>query len=97
MKLKRKVLKGFWKSRFKKKGGDQIEDKRHSSFGCVLKGDIKHLKKIRERIVQEYVKLGLVELINPTYDKNEIYILTTKEWKEYQKLKKYREEGLIGG
>ncbi|MGD2250022.1 MAG: hypothetical protein PVF58_16580 [Candidatus Methanofastidiosia archaeon] len=42
------------------------------------------------------MKLGLVKLSKPTYDKNEIYILTSKQWKEYQKLKKYKEDGLIG-
>jgi hypothetical protein len=70
--------------------------KKHFNFGIVLKGDLKHLKKVRERIVQEYVELGLVKLSNPRYDKNEIYIITGAQWEEYQKLKKYKEDGLIG-
>jgi hypothetical protein len=68
----------------------------HVNFGCVLQGDKKYLKKIKEHIIREYVELGLVKLSKPTYDKNGIYIVTTKEWKEYQKLKKCKEEGLIG-
>ncbi|MGD2249911.1 MAG: hypothetical protein PVF58_16000 [Candidatus Methanofastidiosia archaeon] len=57
---------------------------------------MKYLEKIKKRIINEYVELGLVELINPMYDRNEIHILTSKQWKEYQNLKKYKEEGLIG-
>jgi hypothetical protein len=71
-------------------------DKKYLNFGCVLKGDLKDLKKIRKEIVQEYVALGLVKLSNPMYDKNEIYIVTSEQWEEYQQLKKNKEEGLIG-
>jgi hypothetical protein len=73
-----------------------MKDKKHLNFGCVLKGDLKDLKKIRKEIVQEYVELGLVKLSNPMYDKNEIYIVTKPQWEEYQQLKKNKEEGLIG-
>ncbi len=65
------------------------------NFACVLRGEVKHLEKIKEHIVQEYVDKGLVKLIKPTYDKKEIYILTETQWKEYQNLKK-RDERLIG-
>lgn len=75
------------------------EDKKYLSelfnFACVLRGEVKHLEKIKEHIIEEYVEKGLVKLIKPTYDKKEIYILTDVEWKEYQKLKK-RDERLIG-
>ncbi|MBU7047167.1 MAG: hypothetical protein HXS54_12110 [Theionarchaea archaeon] len=75
------------------------EDKQYLSelfnFACVLRGEVKHLEKIKEHIIEEYVEKGLVKLIKPTYDKKEIYILTDVEWKEYQKLKK-RDERLIG-
>jgi hypothetical protein len=75
------------------------EEKRYLSelfnFACVLRGEVKHLEKIKEHIIIEYVDKGLVKLIKPTYDKKEIYILTDVEWKEYQKLKK-RDERLIG-
>lgn len=75
------------------------EDKRYLSelfnFACVLRGEVKHLEKIKEHIIIEYVDKGLVKLIKPTYDKDEIYILTGDEWKEYQKLKK-RDDRLIG-
>lgn len=75
------------------------EDKRYLSelfnFACVLRGEVKHLEKIKEHIIDEYVDKGLVKLIKPTYDKKEIYILTDVEWNEYQKLKK-RDERLIG-
>ncbi|MGD2248925.1 MAG: hypothetical protein PVF58_11015 [Candidatus Methanofastidiosia archaeon] len=71
-------------------------EKKYLNFGCVLQGDIKCLKKIRERIVQEYVALGLVKLSKPRYDKNEIYIVTADQWEEYQRLKKCKEDGLIG-
>ncbi|MBU7030299.1 MAG: hypothetical protein HXS48_25425 [Theionarchaea archaeon] len=65
------------------------------NFACVLRGEVKHLEKIKEYIVQEYVDTGLVKLIRPTYNKNEIYIVTDNEWKEYQKLKE-KDERLIG-
>jgi hypothetical protein len=68
----------------------------HANFSCVLQGDKKVLQKIKEHIIREYVKVGMVKLSKPIYHKNEIYIVTTKEWEEYQKLKKYKEEGLIG-
>ncbi|KYK34617.1 MAG: hypothetical protein AYK18_13880 [Theionarchaea archaeon DG-70] len=65
------------------------------NFACVLRGEVKHLEKIKEYIVQEYVDKGLVKLIRPTYEKEEIYIVTDDEWKEYQKLKE-KDETLIG-
>jgi hypothetical protein len=65
------------------------------NFACVLQGDIKHLEKIKEHIVTEYVDKGLIKLIKPTYEKKEIYLVTGEEWKEYQKMKK-RDERLIG-
>ncbi|MGD2247278.1 MAG: hypothetical protein PVF58_02655 [Candidatus Methanofastidiosia archaeon] len=70
-----------------------MEDKKeyleeHFNFCCVLRGEVKYLEDIKAYIIQEYVKKGLVKVIKPTYDKHEIYILTAKEWKEYQKLKK---------
>ncbi|MGD2248160.1 MAG: hypothetical protein PVF58_07110 [Candidatus Methanofastidiosia archaeon] len=68
----------------------------HSNFGVVLQGDITHLKKIKKHILREYVELGLVKLSKQTYDKNKIYIITHDQWEEYQKLKKCKEEGLIG-
>jgi len=66
------------------------------NFACVLRGEVKHLEKIKEYIIQEYVDKGLIKLIKPTYDKQEIYILTSAQWKEYQRLLKNREDGLIG-
>jgi len=66
------------------------------NFACVLRGEVKHLEKIKEYIIQEYVDKGLIKLIKPTYDKKEIYILTSDQWKEYQRLLKNREDGLIG-
>ncbi len=64
------------------------------NFAFVLKGEVKHLKKIKEHI-QEYAGKELIELVNPTYDKEEIYIITANQWKEYQRLKN-RGNGLIG-
>ncbi len=64
------------------------------NFACVLQGEEKHLKEINEHI-QECVDKGLINLINPTYDKREIYILTDNQWKEYQRLKD-KDDGLIG-
>ena len=65
------------------------------NFACVLRGEVKHLERIKEHIIEEYVDKGLVKLIRPTYDKKEIYILTDEEWKEYQKMKQ-RDDRLIG-
>lgn len=65
------------------------------NFSCVLRGEVKHIEKIKEYIAQEYVDNGLIKLLKPTYDKKEIYIVTDDEWKEYQKLKK-RDDRLIG-
>ncbi len=64
------------------------------NFAFVLRGEVKHLRKIKEHI-QEYVDKELIKLINPTYDKEEIYIITDDQWKEYQRLKN-RGDGLIG-
>jgi hypothetical protein len=61
----------------------------------VLRGEVKHLERIKEYIIQEYVDKGLVNLIKPTYDKKELYIVTCDEWEEYQKLKK-KDDRLIG-
>ena len=75
-----------------------MEDKQYSQelfFACILQGEEKHLKKIKKHL-QKQVNKGVIKLINPVYDKNEIYILTGDQWKEYQKLLKNREEGLIG-
>jgi hypothetical protein len=66
------------------------------NFSCVLNGDIQHLQKIKERIIQEYIRKGLVKLSNPIYEKGDIYILTGDQWEEYQKLKEYRKQNLIG-
>jgi hypothetical protein len=65
------------------------------NFSCVLRGEVTYLEEIKERITREYVEKGLVSLVNPTYDKNTLHILTENQWKEYQKLKK-RDERLIG-
>jgi hypothetical protein len=65
------------------------------NFACVLRGEVKYLEEIKEHIIREYVQKGLVKLIKPTYQKNEIYILTDNQWKEYQKLKQ-KDERLIG-
>jgi hypothetical protein len=81
------------------RGTDEETKKKYLSelfnFSCVLQGEIKHLEKIKEHIVREYVEKGLIKLIKPTYEKKEIYLVTGEEWKEYQKLKK-RDERLIG-
>ena len=75
-----------------------MKDQEYSSelhnLAFVLRGEVKHLKKIKEHI-QEYADKELIELINPTYDKEEIYIITDNQWKEYQRLKN-RGNGLIG-
>ncbi len=76
-----------------------IDQKRYLSelnFACVLIGETKHLEKIKEYILQEYVNKGLTKLIRPTYDESELHIVTDDEWKEYQKLKEKRDQGLIG-
>ena len=76
-----------------------IDQRRHLSelnFACVLRGEAKHLEKIKGYILQEYVNKGLTKLIRPTYDESELHIVTDNEWKEYQRLKKKRDEGLIG-
>ena len=64
------------------------------NFACILQGEEKHLSEINEYI-REYVDKGLINLINPTYHKKEIYILTKNQWKEYQRLRN-KDDGLIG-
>ncbi len=64
------------------------------NFAFVLRGEVKHLKKIKE-CLQEYVEKEEIKMVNPTYDKEEIYIITGAQWKEYQRLKN-RGDGLIG-
>jgi hypothetical protein len=61
------------------------------SFACVLRGEVKHLEKIKEYLVTEYVEKGLIKLIRPIYEKDKIYLLTSEEWEEYQELKKMGE------
>ena len=86
------------------KSSERIQDpgmdqRRHFSelnFACVLRGETKHLEKIKEYILQEYVNKGLIKLIRPAYDESELHIVTDDEWKEYQKLKEKRDQGLIG-
>jgi len=36
--------------------------------------------KIKKYIIQQYVKKGLIKLIKPTYNKEEIHILTSAQW-----------------
>ena len=74
-----------------------MEDRQYqeSFFACILQGEEKHLKKIKKHL-QKQVSKGVIKLINPTYDKKEIYIVTGDQWKEYQRLLKNREDGLIG-
>jgi len=66
-----------------------------SNFSCVLKGEVEHLEQIKECILKEFVEKGLVTLVDPTYDKERLYILTEEEWKDYQDLKE-REDKLMG-
>ena len=74
-----------------------MEDNQYqeSFFACILQGEEKHLDQIKKHL-QEYVNKGVIKLIYPVYDRKEIYIVTDDHWKEYQKLLKNREEGLIG-
>jgi hypothetical protein len=65
------------------------------NFSCVLRGEVKYIEQIKDYIVQEFVNERLVNLVRPTYDKNEIYIITRDEWEEYQRLKK-KDHRLIG-
>ena len=86
--------------RYSEKNGKSGKNRREYlseifNFACVLRGEVKYLEEIKEYIVQEYVDKGVVKLIRPTYDKEEIYIATDDEWKEYQKLKE-KDETLIG-
>ena len=64
------------------------------NFACIIQGEEKHLQEIKEYI-GECVDKKVANLINPKYDKKEIYILTENQWKEYQRLKD-RDNGLIG-
>ena len=64
------------------------------NFACILQGEAKHLQEIKEYI-EECVDKQLVNLINPKYDRKEIYILTKNQWKEYQRLKD-KDDRLIG-
>ncbi len=66
------------------------------NFSYILRGEVKYLEEIKEHIIKEFVNKGFVTLINPIYDKKEMYILTDKQWKEYQKLKREKDNGLIG-
>ena len=64
------------------------------SFVCILKGETKHVEEIRKSI-QKYVDDGLITVVKSSYTKN-VHILTDEQWKEYKRLKKCREENLIG-
>ena len=58
------------------------------NFACVLRGEAKDVKRIKKYLIQEYVKKGLIKMINPMYKKEEIHLLTDAQWKECQKLKR---------
>ncbi len=82
--------------------GDTVEEEKGKerpdelfNFGCVLRGEVKHLEMIKGYIVTEYVNTGRVKMINPTYEKIKVYILTDEQWKEYQMLKS-KDPTLIG-
>ena len=55
---------------------------------------MQYLEQIKNYILKEYVRKGVVKLDNTVYDKKDLYILTEKEWNYYQRLKK-RGEGFI--
>lgn len=61
---------------------------------CILQGDIQYLDKIREYIRQEFADKGLITVVKSSYTK--AYVLTEDQWKEYRRLKKNKEEDLIG-
>lgn len=65
------------------------------NFACVLRGESKYLEQIKEYIIRKYMENGLIDLEKPKYDRNEIYIITSKQWEEYQRLKK-KDPRLIG-
>ena len=64
------------------------------NFAFILQGEAKHLEKIKEHL-QEYVDKGVISLGNSAYDRKEIYILESDQWKEYQRLKN-KDDRLIG-
>ncbi len=66
------------------------------NFACILEGDVTHLGKIKGYIIREYIGKGLIKLSKQIYNRNELYIITDDEWKEYQMLKRGKEQGLIG-
>ena len=66
------------------------------TVSCSLKGETQHLKEIKDYIKKEYVDKNLVTLTNATYYDKDVYILTEDQWKEYKRLKKNKEEDLIG-
>ena len=66
------------------------------TFSCSLKGETQHLEKIKDYIKKEYVNKNLVTLTDSAYHQKDVYILTEDQWKEYKRLKKNKEECLIG-
>ncbi len=63
-------------------------------FACILKGEEKTLKKIREDL-QTHVGKGLIALVSSTYERKEIHLATHDQWEEYQYLKR-KDPRLIG-
>ena len=61
----------------------------------ILKGEIEYLEEIKEYIKQEYVNKELITVVESGYTEKG-YLLTDDQWKEYQRLKKNKEEDLIG-
>ena len=66
------------------------------SFSCNLRGELKYIEEVKKYIMREYVNKGHINLTDPTYDKKALHILTENQWKEYKRLKKNKEENLIG-
>ncbi|MBU7027952.1 MAG: hypothetical protein HXS48_13535, partial [Theionarchaea archaeon] len=57
------------------------------NFAFVLRGEARHLEKIKERIIAEHVSKGHIRLVKPVYSKEELCLVDESKWKVYQRLR----------
>ena len=66
------------KEKIEKKGFDK-SDKFYFAF--VLRGEVKHIEKIRDYIAQQHS----VKTITVNYDKKRLYIVDKSQWEYFKK------------
>ena len=79
-----KAFQDFLKRRpLLREGG--LDETEYFNFAFIVRGYVKDLEDIKERILSNYVSEGTVEVVKSLYSKSKIYIINESEWKEFEK------------